>query len=134
MSVNIIEEIEKIYSQKKDKSITKNEDDFFQKFESDEDLKNLTVEQLTAYLKYYENRKDCWQNKYFPLISSANLVLAGVLGGAFADFAENRETFILSFCIVSFLVILILLYCLNIIPRKEHKICQYLSYIIAKKF
>lgn len=133
MSVNIIEEIEKIYSQKKDKSITKNEDDFFQKFESDEDLKNLTVEQLTAYLKYYENRKDCWQNKYFPLISSANLVLAGVLGGAFADFAENRETFILPFCIVSFLVILILLYCLNIIPRKEHKICQYLSYIIAKK-
>ena len=133
MSVTIIEKIEKIYFQKREKSITNKEDDFFQKFESDEDLRNLIIDHLKAYLKYYESRKESWQNKFFPLLSSVNIVLAGLLGGAFANFAENRENFILSFFIVSLFVILILLCCLNIVSRKEYKICQYLSYVIAKK-
>lgn len=133
MSVNIVKKIEKVYSQKKIKSITKKEDDFYQKFESDEDLKNLSTDQLKAYLKYYESKKDCWKNRYFPLMSSANLVLAGLLGGAFADFAKTKEGFIVPFCIISLFVILGLFCLINIVPRKENEICQYLSYIIANK-
>ena len=51
IDTNILEKIEKAYSQKKTKSVTKNEDDFFKKFESDDELKSLTVEQLKAYSK-----------------------------------------------------------------------------------
>lgn len=79
IDTNIPEKIEKAYSQKKTKSVTKNEDDFFKKFESDDELKSLTVEQLKAYLKYYEARKETSQNKYFPLLSSVNLVMAGFI-------------------------------------------------------
>lgn len=133
IDTNIVEKIEKVYSLKKIKSITKKEDDFFCKFESDDDLKSLTVEQLKAYLKYYESRKENYQSKYFPLITSANLVMAGFIGGAVDDFAKNNSCFLIPFAILALLVSLGMFYCTNIVSRKENKICLYLSYIIARK-
>ena len=133
IDTNILEKIEKAYSQKKTKSVTKNEDDFFKKFESDDELKSLTVEQLKAYLQYYEARKETSQNKYFPLLSSVNLVMAGFIGGAVNDFANKCSYFLILFVVVALFALLLMFCCMNIVSRKENMICLYLSYIIAKK-
>lgn len=91
------------------------------------------MEQLKAYLKYYEARKETSQNKYFPLLSSVNLVMAGFIGGAVNDFENKCSYFLILFAVVALFALLLMFCCMNIVSRKENMICLYLSYIIAKK-
>ena len=123
--LEITKKIDSVYNRK-----MTYEESFLYKFDSEEELKSISCENLKAIHKYYETKVNDWRNKYTALVTSFGFVFGALIGAAFAvEFKRNP----IPFSIIAFVLSIAVFYCFNIVPRHYIKICSALSYVIAQR-